>query len=281
MTGIVVGVDGSEGAAHALAWAVQEAAAHRLPLTAVLARDDQGAGGIVARSEGAALALLDRYVIDAVGEAKASSVRRRTDDHRASRALLDASLGASLLVIGPRGLGNFRGALLGSVSERCVHHAACPVAIVHRTDAIASGMERIVVGVDGSEGAQSALAWAEREARLQGARMDVVHAWTLPYSFGFPYTSANFDPSWIEESARATLDAAVGGIDTDGLAHPVEAVLVSGGATPAILEQAKGADLIVVGSRGVGGFGGLLLGSVSHQVAHHATVPVVVVPRKA
>ena len=281
MTGIVVGVDGSEGSAHALAWAVQEAAVQRLPLTAVLAWDSQEAGDTTARSEGAALAMLDRYVIDAVGAAKASSVRRRTDDHRASRALLDASLGASLLVLGPRGLGSFRGSLLGSVSERCVHYAACPVAIVHRTDAVASRMERIVVGVDGSEGAQSALAWAAREARLHGALLEAVHAWMLPYGLGFPYASANFDPAWIEESAQATLDAAVGGIDTDGLAHPVEGILVNGGATPAILERAKGADLIVVGSRGVGGFAGLLLGSVSHQVVHHATTPVVVVPRKA
>lgn len=142
-------------------------------------------------------------------------------------------------------------------------------------------MERIVVGIDGSETASLALQWAAKEARLRHASLEVVHAWTFPYVFGFPYTSANFDPKSIEDAARAVLDAAVESVDTAGLAHPVERVLVSGGAASAVLATAKGADLVVIGSRGLGGFTGLLLGSVSHQVAHHATCPVVIIPREA
>lgn len=139
-------------------------------------------------------------------------------------------------------------------------------------------MVRIVVGIDGSEAARRALQWAAAEARLRRASLEVVHAWAMPAVIAFPYTSANFDPTPIEQSARATLDAAVDALDTSGLAQPVERILVNGGAASAVLEAAKGADLVVVGSRGLGGFSGLLLGSVSHQVAHHAGCPVVVVP---
>lgn len=143
-------------------------------------------------------------------------------------------------------------------------------------------MKRIVVGIDGSETARRSLRWAAEEARLRQASLEVVHAWHMPYVGGYPYTTtAPFDPTIFEDAARTTLDAAVDSLDTTGLAHHVERILVSGGAASAILEAAKGADLVVVGSRGLGGFTGLLLGSVSHQVAHHATCPVVIVPPEA
>lgn len=288
MTGIVVGVDGSENAAHALQWALREADAHDSPVTAVMAWESAGrlrqAGGDPAVGDGEAIAgaLLDSYIVHAVGEQAAPNVRRHTERHPASRALLDASLEASLLVLGPRGRSELRGLLLGSVSERCLHYAGCPVAIVHRGDGMSEGgVERIVVGIDGSEGARGALKWAAREARVHKASLEVVHAWSLPYGYGLPYTSAHFDPSSIEEAARRTLDSAVGSIDPDGLAHPVDPVLLCGGAAPVLLERAKGADLVVAGSRGLGGFTGLLLSSVGHQVAHHAITPVVIVPREA
>ena len=136
-------------------------------------------------------------------------------------------------------------------------------------------MERIVVGIDGSDTARHALRWAVEEARLRAASLEVIHAWHIPYVGGYPYM---LDPTTFEDDARATLDAAFDGIDTTGLAQPVDRILTSGGAASAILEAAKGADLVVMGSRGLGGFSGLLLGSVSHQVAHHATCPVVIVP---
>jgi nucleotide-binding universal stress UspA family protein len=139
-------------------------------------------------------------------------------------------------------------------------------------------MERIVVGVDGSEQAQRALQWAVDEARRRGAKVEAIHAWHLPYVGAAPYAAMALEPDSIEAGARRTLDEAVDAADTAGLEPPVERVLVEGPAARALLDAGKGATLLVVGSRGRGGFAGLLLGSVSQQVAHHAPCPVVILP---
>jgi len=137
-------------------------------------------------------------------------------------------------------------------------------------------MKLIVVGNDGSKDALAARRWAVDEARIRAAALEVVHAW-LPYPSGNPYSLAMVDPAPFEEAARAVLDEAVDGVDTSGLTEPVQRTLHCGGASAAILEAAAGADLVVVGSRGLGGFRGLLLGSVGQQLVHHAPCPVVVV----
>lgn len=141
-------------------------------------------------------------------------------------------------------------------------------------------MKRIVVGVDASLGAAAALRWAIAEATAHGAALEVVHAWHVPY---YPsaerFTAdARIPPDWAEASAAEILDAALNDVDATGLAAPLQRRLVEGAAATVLIEAAKGADLLVVGSRGRGGFGGLLLGSVSQQVAHHAPCPVAVIP---
>lgn len=137
---------------------------------------------------------------------------------------------------------------------------------------------RIVVGVDGSETSRRALRWAAAEARVRQAALEVVHAWSVPYLFALPHAPADLDPGWVRDAAQGTLDAAVDSLDSDEAPVPLARHLVNGGAAAALLEVAKGADMVVVGSRGLGGFSGLLLGSVGHQVAHHAPCPVVIVP---
>jgi nucleotide-binding universal stress UspA family protein len=135
---------------------------------------------------------------------------------------------------------------------------------------------RIVVGVDGSIGAQSALHWAIDEARHRAAELRVVHVWQAPY-LGSPYspvTSIDFDV--LEEEAGRLIDRMLGGEDTAGL--ELERRAVCGSAAQTLVDLGKDADLLVVGARGHGGFVGLLLGSVSDQVARHAPCPVVIVP---
>jgi nucleotide-binding universal stress UspA family protein len=145
-------------------------------------------------------------------------------------------------------------------------------------------MSRIVVGVDGSPGSRGALAWALEEARLRGAVLRAVHAWMLPF---VPAASSGFVPAVVrdeaevetfEQLAREALDetlAEVVGDEHAGLA--IERELVQARAAEALVAASRDADLLVVGSRGLGGFKELLLGSVSHQCALHAACPVVIV----
>jgi nucleotide-binding universal stress UspA family protein len=136
----------------------------------------------------------------------------------------------------------------------------------------------IVVGYDGSTHGHAALRWAVDEARLRHARLRVVHAWQLVYVEGYPYTGPLADPDGAGTSAKQMVADAVADATAGAEADiEVEQVVLCGTPASALLEHSKDADLLVVGSRGHGGFAGLLLGSVSNQVTHHATCPVVVV----
>jgi len=139
-------------------------------------------------------------------------------------------------------------------------------------------MERIVVGVDGSEAAHQALQWAVDEARRRNAVVEAIHAWHQPFVSGYAYLG-EMDLGEYLTAARKTLDTAIASVDADGVT--VESKVVAGGASQVLVEEAKGASLLVVGSRGRGGFSGLLLGSVSQQAAHHAPCPIVIIPAAA
>jgi nucleotide-binding universal stress UspA family protein len=136
-------------------------------------------------------------------------------------------------------------------------------------------MGKVVVGVDGSPGSIAALRFAVEEARLRGADLAAVSAWTLSLAGDVP---GGFVPSLREDFAKEAaevLDDGLGQLDTTGIT--IERVVEEGTAARTLVEAAKGADMLVVGSRGRGGFAGLLLGSVSQQCAHHATCPVAIV----
>jgi nucleotide-binding universal stress UspA family protein len=140
-------------------------------------------------------------------------------------------------------------------------------------------MEKIVVGIDGSTAAQAALEWAVAEAMVRDAGLVVVHAWQEPMAALIsPYAPLLADPATLAETACKTLADSLATVDLTGLAREADLRLVQGPAAPALLEAAQDAALLVVGSRGRGGFAGLLLGSVSQQVAHESTVPVVIIP---
>jgi nucleotide-binding universal stress UspA family protein len=191
----------------------------------------------------------------------------------ASRALLDTAKGADLLVVGSRGRGGFSGLLLGSVSNQCVHHAPCPVAVVRET-LDSSQRARIVVGVDGSDSGHEALTWAIAEAAARQHSLVAVAAWS------WLDQPAEFDPDFGEEDVKAMTDAAVARAlkeVTAGLDVDIEVRPVNDHAARALIEASSEANLLVVGSRGLGGFKGMLLGSVSNNAVHHADCAVVVV----
>jgi nucleotide-binding universal stress UspA family protein len=180
------------------------------------------------------------------------------------------------LVVGARGLGGFRGLLLGSVSRRCLHESTCPVAVI-RPDVEEAPEPRVVVGIDGSTAAHQALAWAADEARARNASLEVVHAWQPPYVGGYPFVPATVDFALFEEGARKTMDEAIAATDLSGLEGKVTRTIECTGPASALLEAATRAQVVVVGARGVGRIERFLLGSVSDQVAQHAPSPVVVV----
>lgn len=284
MTEIVVGVDGSEGAQGALRWALSEARLRDGHVTAVLAWGflDQHHPSVHPSfdphySEADAKAALDSYVEDAVGAA-AALVGRLTVDDLPAHALITAARDADLLVVGARGLGGFRGLLIGSVSQKCLHETPCPVAVIREPKPVEEGQpQRVVVGVDGSSTARPALAWAVEEARARGALLEVVHAWQPPYVGGFPFTGALADYDAFETGAHELVADLLEPVDLSGLAR-VERTVVCSGPASALLDAARQADLTVLGARGLGGVQRFLLGSVSHQVTLHAMHPVVVVP---
>jgi nucleotide-binding universal stress UspA family protein len=136
-------------------------------------------------------------------------------------------------------------------------------------------MGRIVVGIDGSEDALKALRWALDEAKVREASVHLVHSWTFP---PMPPLGPDGIPHGdLLQAAEQVLDDAVAKI---GTGHGVEITREIANDPPAqaLIRASKDAEMVVIGSRGVGGFTGLLLGSVSHQVASHAVCPVVIVP---
>lgn len=140
-------------------------------------------------------------------------------------------------------------------------------------------MGLIVVGVDGSDRSATAFRWALEEARLRHATLDAVHGWVYPYVGDIAgLAEGAIGEEELEQRARAVLDQSVEAAGALPAGVRVNRVLVHGEAASVLLEAADGAELLVVGSRGRGGFAGLLLGSVSQQCAHHARCPVVIVP---
>ena len=131
---------------------------------------------------------------------------------------------------------------------------------------------RIVVGVDGSDLSRSALTRAAAEAVAHGASLDIVHAWNF-----LDQPGPEFDPHYGEARARERIDAIVTDVLGDERPEHTTLVLINDHPAPAVVEAAAGAYMVVVGARGLGGFKGLVLGSVSRHVVQHAPCPVLVV----
>ena len=140
-----------------------------------------------------------------------------------------------------------------------------------------SEMRTIVVGVDGSPDADHALSWAIDEAKQHSMRVLLVHGVEIGAAAASPYGSG-LVLEQLEEVGRDVLDKALAFVRAQGVS--AEGRMEVGSSAHALIQASRGADLLVVGSRGHGGFAGLLLGSVSTACVHHAHCPVVVVPHE-
>ena len=284
---IVVGVDGSPPSLHALDWAAREAVARHRPLRIVhafrwpLTNELMGPpavgppdAGLQHAAETVLLAAADR------ARAAAPTLQVSTDlpaDVPAA-ALIDASNGADLLVVGSRGLGGFTGLLLGSVGVQTAAHAACPVIVIRDIDSDdgGAGAGQVLVGVDDSDLSSLAVDFAFAHAALHGMGVVAVHAYQR--TTVAPPVASSVPASDAQHEVRARmLTEAMAGYRDKYLDVPVQEKLVHGRPAAVLVAESAGAALTVVGSRGRGGFTGLLLGSTSQAVLHHASSPVAII----
>ncbi|CAH0248194.1 MULTISPECIES: universal stress protein [unclassified Arthrobacter] len=303
--GIVVGVDGSDHSHCALVWAAREAERRRRPLHIVTAYSvpifaASGLDGGYATvddsviREGAEAIL--KHALDKVAVYNID-VDASVENGDASGVLLEISETAELLVFGTRGRGGFVGRLLGSVSSALPAHAKCPTVTVplicadrlgETTDDKHVLAERaklghqpvenvVVVGVDGSEQARIAVLEAAAQAERLSARLRVVCA-VPQYTGSLAWVPTPMDRDALFADIKVQLDAGVAWLRSHFPALQVETQLVDGSPVDILVDASRHVELVVVGTRGRGGFAGMLLGSTSDGVLHHAKGPIMVVP---
>jgi nucleotide-binding universal stress UspA family protein len=276
---IVVGVDGSHSSQQALQWSAEISRATGVGIDAVFAWQLPRSLGWKVRAwpmapDFHASTILAGIVENAFGSDRPADLRMIAEEGTAAEVLTDYSTTAALVVVGSRGHGGFAGLLLGSVSRHCVENSECPVLVIHGPDiTIGEHRGRVVVGVDGSAPSILALNWATAIARRTKVDLQVTVAWTFPVSFG-PVYSADWRP---DRDAAEALSAVLADHFGDTRPDFVRECVVEGHAAATLIDASEDAALIVVGSRGHGGFAGLLLGSVSSACAEHAHCPVLVV----
>jgi nucleotide-binding universal stress UspA family protein len=294
---VLVGVDGSAASMHALDWAAQEAEARSLGLQVVCA---YSLPSFSAATLDGGFAALDDTAVRAGAQAVVSAAAERVERlglavrtqvavGDAAGALVEQSHRVELAVVGTRGRGGFAERLLGTVSSALPAHASCPTVVVPLREngrPVPEGspigpvrpLKRIVVGVDGSSQAAIALRHAIAEAELWGAELVAVA--------GVPVASMTGVLAWVpsavdteqllrdfELGVSKMLDEALSGHE----ALKVRRIVLDGTGAELLTEFSVATDLVVVGSRGRGGFAGLLLGSTSQAVLHHSQAPVMVV----
>lgn len=282
--GMVVGVDGSAAALHAVKWAAFDAALRRTRLTLVnVCQPLPGASwpGLPAEYWSAMENQRIKILCAAVAAAESTPGRRRASaietevcEGHPVRALTETSEHAEMVVVGCRGTSLYDRVLMGSVSRGVLHHARCPVAVVHADNDSQQIVSQapVVVGIDGSSASERATAIAFDEASRRGVGLTVVHSW-IDYDHSMVTTG-----KWRHrlERGRVDLSERLAGWQELYPDVTVERQLDWGPPTALLLAAAETAQLVVVGSHGRGGFTGKLLGSVSMAVAQSARVPVIV-----
>ncbi len=283
--GILVAVDGSAESDAAITWATREAALHRVPLTLLHAVAPIVVGWPVGQlykeMPDWQQDIADSVVAQARKTASEGSDGSQPPEVRAEivyatvvSALIDASKQAQLVVVGSQGIGALGRLLLGSVSSALVQHAHCPVAVIRSgEDAVPNAEGAVLVGIDGSPASEAATALAFDEASRRGVDLIALHAWS---DVGvFPVLGMDWQDR--ESQGEEVLAERLAGWQEQYPDVHVQRSLVCDTPAKWLLEASERAQLVVVGSRGRGGFPGMLLGSVSSAVVHSAKVPVIVV----
>ncbi|MFI1460520.1 universal stress protein [Nocardia carnea] len=278
---VVVGIDGSPVSLGALRWAARAAARYSAPLHlvyAVGAPNDFGAGLMAfdnqaMRADGAAIcSSAEKLAREVAGDLQISTA---VVDPAPATTLIELSRSARMVVAGTHGYGALGRGLLGSVSTASARHAHCPVAIVPEAYA-EQGEERaglpVVVGVDGSARSAEAIEIGFEEASRHGVGLAAVTTW----SEFFRYISR----AEMQEEARAIQAESLAGYGERYPDVPVTHVVVEERPARRLLREAEGAQLVVVGSHGRGGFAGMTLGSTSQAVLHGISVPLIIARRR-
>lgn len=286
--GIIVGVDGSPASDVATEWAARDAALRNVPLTIVHILPATSVGPWVdmpisadywSQCDRRADQIIDDamlVVAEATSGAADLVTARRVVSGSAVPTLVDMSKDAEMVVVGCRGLGGVARLLLGSVSSGLLHHAHCPVAVIHDEEPVTdfSVAAPVLVGIDGSPASEQATAIAFDEASRRGVELVAVHTWMNNADFPL-----DVPPEGVAEQADEELAQRLAGWGERYPDVAVRRVIGQDNPVHRLLNEAERAQLLVVGSHGHGGFAGLLLGSVSSAVAQAARIPVIVARR--
>ncbi|MGV8978460.1 MAG: universal stress protein [Cellulomonas sp.] len=299
---VLVGVDGSNSSLHALDWAAASAKVHHRSLRIVCS---YSLPSFTAASLDGGYAALDDTAIQAGARAVLEEATQRiasagvevtatvaTGD--ATGVLVELSREVAVAVVGTRGRGGFADRVLGTVSSALPAHAYCPTVVVPlrgtpRTapDPVDDNLppitpvHRIVVGVDGSPQAEIALRAAIVEAKAWGAELIAVTGVPLGQGAGMlSWLPAAIDREQVLADVTEGLNVVIDRALVDHPGFSVRRHVLDGSGAELLTEFSTATDLIIVGSRGRGGFAGLLLGSTSQAVLHHASCPVMVVTNR-
>lgn len=283
--GILVCVDGSAASDAAVAWGAREAIMRGLPVTLLHAV----APVVVGWPAGRLYAEMPDWqqddaqrVVDHARKALAAALGGATPPETHTEvvyssvvaALIEASKDAWMVVAGSQGLGAVGRLLLGSVTTALVHHAHCPVAVVHSDDTVDLDADApVLLGIDGSPASEAATALAFDEASRRGVGLLALHAWSDVAVF--PVLGMDWRDR--EREGQEILAERLAGWQERYPDVYVERLLFCDKPSRWLLQESERAQLVVVGSRGRGGFPGMLLGSVGSAVARAAPVPVIVV----